>query len=115
MNAEDQKLARAVVRRLCSETASWTDARLDADPITQWVECLFRKVRDEAKAGPWVLRNTHGCYVTSISDATHLYDADTAASALKFTSREEADAEAAKFGDVVEEATPAPSADRGSK
>lgn len=52
MNAEDQSLARAVMRRLLPHVADWDDTRLDADPMCQWVECLFRKVRDEQHRQP---------------------------------------------------------------
>jgi hypothetical protein len=47
-HAEDQKLARSVLRRLRPDTTSvMSDAELDADPICGWVSCLFRRVRDE--------------------------------------------------------------------
>lgn len=67
--AEDQRLARAVVRRLCPRAEHMSDAELDADPICGgWVAPLFRKVRDE-QAAPKASEAWRGCMVRDCNDA----------------------------------------------
>ncbi len=56
-HADDLTLARSVMHRLCPRAAAMSADEVDADPMAQWVACLFRMVRDGQQPLPGSLAN----------------------------------------------------------